>query len=569
MSAHDRRVRMTWEVRIPMRDGIHLSATLYLPSKLSARAPTIFTLTPYVAQVHHDRGVYFATNGYPFLTVDVRGRGNSDGKFKPNVDVWDGHDIVEWLAQQPYCNGKVAMWGGSYSGVDQWTTASTLPPHLATIVPVASAYFGVDFPFRNNIAPTYVMRWLTLVSGHAEQDKLFLDDEFWNGLFREWFESGVSFKSLDAFVGNPSSVFQEWIAYPELGRYWDSYSPTSEQYARLTLPILTITGSYDGDQPGALMHYREHLAAVKDSTRHYLVIGPWDHAGTRTPKLEFCGLKAGPGSLIDLGALHLEWYSWTMQAASKPEFLSKNVAYYVLGADLWRYADSLEAVTATRRAFYLSSTGNPIEVFASGSLSETLPTSGGPDYYTYDPRDTSHAALESAIDPESLVDQRMVLAMAGKQLVYHTAPFETEIEVSGFFSLSAWISLDQLDTDFCVSVYEIGSDGSSLLLTRDYLRARYRDSPCEAKLVDTQEPLRYEFDRFMFISRLVPKGARLRLVIGPINSIHYQRNYNTGGVVSEESIGDARAVTVRLFHDRDHPSALYVPLGQPRYEATQ
>src|SRR5258706_16238305 len=127
-------VQMQWGLEIPLRDGIHLNATLYLRKNPENRSPAIFTLTPYSAQTYHDRAVYFAAHGYPFLTVDVRGRGNSQGEFHPFIqEAEDGHDVVEWLSKQPYCNGQVAMWGGSYAGYDQWGTAKELPPHLATI----------------------------------------------------------------------------------------------------------------------------------------------------------------------------------------------------------------------------------------------------------------------------------------------------------------------------------------------------------------------------------------------------------------------------------------------------
>src|SRR5687768_1522404 len=113
-----------WGIRIPLRDGVLLNATLYLPKKLLAPAPCIFTLTPYVADSLHDRGAHFAANGYPCLLVDVRGRGNSEGVFRPRIqEAKDGHDVVEWIARQPYCNGKVAMRGGSYAGYSQWATA--------------------------------------------------------------------------------------------------------------------------------------------------------------------------------------------------------------------------------------------------------------------------------------------------------------------------------------------------------------------------------------------------------------------------------------------------------------
>src|ERR1700683_421849 len=142
-------VQMSWGIQIPMRDGTRLSATLYLPKTDSAPSPVVFTLTPYIGQTYHHVAAYFAERGLPFLTVDVRGRGNSEGTFNPLIqEAHDGHDIVEWLAHQPYCNGKVAMWGGSYAGYDQWATVKEGPPHLATIAPVASPYIGVDFPIR-------------------------------------------------------------------------------------------------------------------------------------------------------------------------------------------------------------------------------------------------------------------------------------------------------------------------------------------------------------------------------------------------------------------------------------
>jgi putative CocE/NonD family hydrolase len=557
-------LKVQWDVRIPLRDGIHLSAILYLPQHHSDPSPVIFTLTPYVAQTYHDRGVYFASRGYPFLTIDIRGRGNSQGVFALGPDDGkDGYDVVEWLARQPYCDGRVAMWGGSYAGYLQWATAREFPPHLSTIVPVAAPYRGVDSPLRYNHFALHRMQWLTLIAGHTLQDKIFADSIFWNQRFREWLESGTPFKALDHFLGHPSPIFQEWISHPQQDAYWDRCNPTPQEYSKLCMPILTITGSYDDDQPGALAHYREYMrsAPPEGRERHYLIIGPWDHAGTRTPQRQFCGLQCGPASLLDLGELHLEWYAWTLQGGPKPEFLQKPVAYYVLGAEEWRYADTLEGITARREPLYLQSNGNPTDVFKSGSLAAKPPLQNEPDHYVYDPRDVSLAALESTIDPACLTDQSMIHAAIGRQLVYHSALFERDAEISGFFKLAVWLSIDQPDTDFCASIYEIAADGGSILLTTDTLRARYRESLRAEKLICTQEPLRYDFERFLFVSRLIEKGQRLRLVIGPLHSIHWQKSYNSGKPVSEESMRDARAVTVRLLHDERYPSALYVPYG--------
>jgi uncharacterized protein len=340
--------------------------------------------------------------------------------------------------------------------------------------------------------------------------------------------------------------------------------PSAEQYAQLDMPILTITGSHDDDQPGALNYYREHMAhgSPQAKANHYLVIGPWDHFGTRTPKLEFAGLTVGSASLIDMGQLHLQWYAWTMQGGPKPAFLQKRVAYYVMGADKWRYADTLEAVTASQQLLWLDSAVNATDVVNSGSL-QTKRGKGAPDHYLYDPRDTGTAGLEPLPKEAPLTDQRLAYARTGKQFVYHSAPFEKATEISGVFKLSAWISIDRPDTDFDVAVYEIALDGTSTYLTGDVMRARYREGLRSPRLIQTTAPLRYDFDRFTFVSREIRKGSRLRLTIRPLNTFTSQKNYNSGKTVAEESMQDARTVTVNLFHDAKHASVLYVPLGQP------
>jgi predicted acyl esterase len=114
-----------------------------------------------------------------------------------------------------------------------------------------------------------------------------------------------------------------------------------------------------------------------------------------------------------------------------------------------------------------------------------------------------------------------------------------------------------------VRMSEIRPDGRSIALTSDSMRARYRESSREPKLIATGAPLRYDFEHFTFVSRQVGKGSRLRLTIAPINSITTEKNYNAPKTVAEQSMSDARTVTVTLFHDRAHPSALYVPIGQP------
>ncbi|MEO5623582.1 MAG: CocE/NonD family hydrolase [Dokdonella sp.] len=555
-------IKFQWGVKIPLRDGVKLNATLYQPRDQPQPLPCVFTLTPYIAQTYHERGMYFAAHEYVFLTVDVRGRGNSEGEFTPLLqEAKDGHDVVEWLATQPYCNGKVAMWGGSYAGYDQWATAKEFPPHLATIVPVASPKPGVDYPMQHNMFYSYDMQWLALVSGHTSQENVFGDSAFWSAQFKRAFQAHAPFNELDRYVGNPSPIFQSWISHPAQDAYWDSFSPTPEQLAKLSLPILSICGQYDGDQPGALAYYRDAMrdGSAQAQAKHYLIIGPWDHAGTRTPKADVGGLKFGPAALLDMNALHKEWYDWTMKDGAKPKFLQDRVAFYVTGEEAWRYAPTLDAATTRTDTWYLDSTAaRANDVFASGDL-RANPGRSQPDRYIYDPLDTSSAAWEEEDLPNGLTDQRGVLGASGKALFYHSPAFAADTDVAGFFKLSAWIALDQPDTDISVSVFEIKPDGSSVFLTSDAIRARYRHSLRDATLAKPGAIERYDFDHFTFVARRIAKGSRLRLVIGPMNSMYAEKNYNAGGVVADESGKDARKVTVTLYHDATHASALSLP----------
>jgi putative CocE/NonD family hydrolase len=559
-------VDMQWAVKIPMRDGVSLNATIYRPRGQKEKLPAVFTLTPYISDSYLERAFYFGAHGYVFALVDVRGRGNSGGEYEPFAhDGRDGHDIVEWLAAQPWCSGKVAMWGGSYAGFDQWSTAKELPPHLSTIVPAAAAHPGTDFPFQYNIFTPYDMQWLTFTSGVTGNGNLFGAAGFWGAKAREYYESHAAFREYDRLVGNPSPVFQKWLQHPTPDAYYDAMVPSAEQYARLAIPILTITGDYDGDQPGAFVYYSRHMKSGTADARqnHYLIVGPWDHAGTRTPKAEVGGLKFGPASLLDLNGLHRDWYDWTMKGAAKPAFLKKRVAYYVVGAEEWKYADTIEEATKERRVLALSSNGTAGDVFRSGSLSEEPASAAASDRWNYDPLDTRPGAAELDEDPNNLISQRALMNLFGNGAIYHGDPFPEATELTGFAKLTLWLSMDVPDTDLEVALYEILPDGGSVFLSGATMRARYRESLREAKPVPSGKPEKYVFDNFTFFSRRVAKGSRLRLLVHCINSIGSQKNYNGGGVVADESARDAKTAHVTLLHDAAHPSALEVPIGKP------
>jgi len=559
----EKNVSFSWGVKIPMRDGIHLNATIYKPISTQP-VPVIFTLTPYIADSYHPRAAYFSQHGYVFALVDCRGRGNSEGVFEPFIqEASDGYDLVEWLAKQPWCDGNVTMWGGSYAGYNQWITLKEIPPHLKTIVPVASAHAGVDSPFYKNIFFSYDMQWLTFISGVTGNVELFLDTSFWIEKFQEMYQHHKPYKTLDEIVGNQSTIFQTWIQHPHQDAYWDQMALTKKQYDQINMPILTITGHYDAEQPGAMECYRRHMTSDSDAKdKHYIVIGPWDHAGTRTPKLDFGGLKFDKSSLIDLNQLHKDWYDWTLKDGKKPTFLKKRVVYYVMGEEKWKYANRLEAIAPETRKLYLASNGSANDVFHSGSLTEKPVKDSSISEFTYDPLDKRYGELESEERKNYYTDQTLDMNLFGNGLVYHSATFNKDIEITGCVKFVVWIALNVQDTDFRVGLSEVLSYGEVILLTEDLLRVRYRESQREEKLVVPGEICQYKFDGFKFFSRRIAKGSRLRLVITCPNSIYYQKNYNSGGVVADETDADAKVAHITLYHDGDHQSYLEIPIAK-------
>ena len=248
--------------------------------------------------------------------------------------------------------------------------------------------------------------------------------------------------------------------------------------------------------PLAITEIIWQIRLLRHARKHFLVIGPWDHAGTRTPTDEVAGVKFGPGAVIDLNDLHRQWYDWTMKSGPRPEFLKNQVAYYLLAAGNsgangeWKYADNFETLVANPKIFYLDSkNGDANGVFRSGSLIEKQP-SEGLDTFIYDPLDTTRGERVDGIDPKEKtagIDQTYPLSIAKDGLVYHTEALPNETSFIGCPAVTLWVSIDTPDVDLSAHLYEIQPDGTSIVLWSDTRRLRYRDSLREAKLVKPGE----------------------------------------------------------------------------------
>jgi uncharacterized protein len=542
------------QVKVPLRDGVHLNATLYRPDSLQDPLPVIFLFTPYPEDTSHSSGAYFAAHGYIYAVVDVRGRGDSEGVFDPFAhEGQDGYDIVEWFAKQPWCNGKLAMFGGSYAGGDQWLTATMRPPHLTTIVPTASAHPGVDFPASHHILTPYDVQWLALTTGHVLYSQV-LRDSLWDNAAKRLYLDKASFKDIDTYTGTKSEIFQTWIRHPDLDEYWKTREGSGEQIAGVHIPVLEVTGTHDGDEPGALSFHADHDASPANAQTTYLVVGPWNHGGTRDPTQDVDSEHFGTASLIDIRRLHLQWYDYTMKGGPKPAFLQKNVMYYVAGsgAECWKSADSLSQVSSSSLTLFLDASGGAKSVYHSGVLSPILNGTTGGEWLS-DPNDLSAANAPDA-QPGAMLH--------GNGLVFHSAPFAEDTEIDGKMDLRLWLSIDAPDTDLSASLYLVTPDGKSHYLTDSALRARYRNSEEHPEPIHKNQPEEYRFspDQPFFAER-APKGSQLRLVLMSLNDPQHEKNWNSMKPVADQTGQDARVAHIRLLQTTEHPSTLTLPLG--------
>lgn len=265
--------------------------------------------------------------------------------------------------------------------------------------------------------------------------------------------------------------------------------------------------------------------------------------------------------MFDAFALDRDWYRWTMADGDRPEFIRDRVTYFVAGANEWKSAPSLEKVNDSELVLQLGTDRAGHDVFHSGVMAEVPDTRSPHSQYVYDPLDTSKA--ERGVAEDYIVDQGEVMHVDGDGMIFHSAPFETPTEISGYLRLEAWIEMDVPDTDINATLYEIRPDGTSIALAGETLRTRHRDGLREVRMMEPGKVEKLVFERFYWFSRLVAKDSRLRLFIRPANGLSQQRHYNAARPVHEQTAADARTATVRLHHSEDYPSRLVLPVVSP------
>ena len=572
---------------IPMRDGARLAANVFLPRRATEGLPALVEFTPYSRDTGSPEGVRFAAEGFAFVSVDCRGRGDSEGVFLGHHagEADDGFDIVEWAAAQPWCNGHVAMFGGSYTGQNQWTTAAAHPPHLRTIIPAVASMGGLA-PGAGGIPIDHQFNWGMLTAGKSLSQRLVAEAAVHVARLAEAFEAHESFRSLNERLGGPWGLPEEMNTTPQFAPWRPEWGPDTAGLPGVDMPVLEITGPYDLAVRGALEHHRRYCGARAADQRpnHHLVLGPWEHGAALSGRPQVGDLVFGPAANIDVMQLVIDWYRWVMCGGDKPPFLDAPVRYYVTGAEEWRSATDLAAATAGTMPWYLVGHDGPHSAAHPGWL-RPEPVDSPPFRFVCDPNERTTMLLEQqpspagqshnplmelppsyhdlgahlmGVDPTSPV---FVASVDGFGAVYTSAQLTQPLELVGEPHLDAWVVLDQPDADLCALLYELRVDGTRILLSPAVQRLRHRDPAQGVQLMVPGQATLVAFRNFHWFSRRLAVGSRLQLAVRHTGSLRMDRNHHTGRPDGFETPDDVRVATVELLHAGEHRSVLHVPIG--------
>jgi len=547
-------------VAAKLRDGVTLRADIYRP-KAEGKFPVLLVRTPYDKTGEMNFGLRAAARGYVVIAQDVRGRFTSEGEWYPfKNESLDGYDTVEWAAALPYSNGKVGMFGGSYVGATQYLAAIAKPPHLAGICPTVTA-------------SNYHDGW-TYQGGAFEQ---WFNESWTSGLaldtMRRRSEKGVnplegskalplvSYPVLEA----PSSAgiatyFTDWLAHPNYDNYWKQIS-IEDHYADIQVPIYGIGAWYDIFLGGTLRNYvglkkEAGTEAARKGQRLEVTVGGHAGGGRKIGAVDF-----GEKLDADGDGRMLQWYDWLLKGEANGVDKEKPVRIFVMGKNEWRDEDDWPLARAKNTRYYLHSASAANGLGGNGTLNTTAPAEEKPDQYVFDPSDAVPTIggplccqrLPMGVGPQ---DQRPA-EQRPDVLVYTTAAFAKDTEVTGPVSLDLYASTSAVDTDFTGKLVDVWPDGFAQNLTEGILRLRYRNSQEKPEMANPGETYHITVDLWA-TSNVFLAGHRLRLEVSSSNFPRFDRNLNTG----EEQARATRMVkaTNMIFHDKAHPSALILPI---------
>ncbi|HET7080100.1 MAG TPA: CocE/NonD family hydrolase [Chloroflexia bacterium] len=559
-------------VMVAMRDGVHLATDVYRLDG-AAPAPALVTRTPYDKE-HALAGNSFdilraVQAGYVVVIQDVCGRYASDGAFEPmRNEATDGCDAFAWVAAQPWSDGMVGTFGGSYLGATQWLPAREQPPALRAMAPVVTfsdMYAGSAY--QGGAKVLHDLRWVVadIVPGEIRRRVARGAVAPPNGGQLD-VDAVLNYLPLgdDPLIRDAAPFYQDWLAHATADEYWRPLSPNAG-YDKITVPALNISGWYDIFLWDTFQNFngmRERGGAEQARRFARVIIGPWTHMNFTGsfPEREF-GPAAG-SEAIDLSGIQLRWFDHWLKGVANGVEQEAPVTIFVMGVDQWRAESAWPLPDTQYRPYYLHSAGAANSLHGDGTLSGESPHDESPDVYLYNPfRPVPTVGGQVILPGANSMGPRDQRAVEERDdvLVYSTAVLDRPVEVTGPIELRLFVSSSARDTDFTGKLVDVFPDGRALILTEGILRARYRNSFTEPELLEPDRVYELRLDLWATANVFLP-GHRIRLEVSSSNFPRFARNSNTGGVMAGEAAGEYRPAINRIFHDAARPSRLILPI---------
>jgi putative CocE/NonD family hydrolase len=507
------------EIEIPMHDGVVLAADLYAPAGGDPK-PAIVVWTPYDKSnpdwVVRDARRY-QHHGYAFVAVDCRGRGKSEGEFRAWVnDGKDGHDTVEWVAAQPWCDGAVGTTGASYSGWAQWATAFEHPSSLRCMISsVACGRFMEAMPFIGGCLHLWYPPWCYMLRHRITADTTDVD---WDEVL--W---RLPVGAMADGLGIGGRTWLDLMEHECLDEFWRSLR-FDGRYGEIDVPVLHVTGWWDySDAPATLHHY---LQAAQDApVRQRLIVGPWSHVGSVYPDDRYDGVVHGPHAALDLEAAHLRFFDHHLRGGSDDEAAEPGALFFITGANVWHSAERWP-LASTEEPWHLDAAG------ADGALSSAPPAEPSTVAYIYDPDDPVRPAIDFALDEMEPPLDQTERESRDDVVTFTSLPLTAPLLICGIPRLELLATTDGDDTDWHVKLTQVDGDERSLQFASGRLRASYANDLGAPAPVKPGEARRYEIALDACTHEL-QAGHRLRLSVTSSDFPWFARNPNRFSSLSE------------------------------------
>ena len=590
------------KLMIPMRDGTRMQADVYRPKNV-ARAPIVFVRTPYNFNwwdvrngVPRDLSAELdaVKRGYAFVEMNERGHFFSEGNYDIlGPPLTDGYDEIQWMATQPWSNGKVGLIGCSSTAEWQSAVAATAPPGLATIIPQGfgagvgkvGPYYEQGNWYRGGAVQMLFIDWL-----YGEQNQvrpMFAPNTSQEDLIRasksfdlaqqlppvDWSKAFWHLPVMDLIraVDGPPGIFADSMPGIATGGAMIRRTPNDSAWYRgglwhenmkINVPGLYFMSWYDVSVGPNLAEYNTVRKTADPGIRdqQYAVIAPTLHCSyKRATEQTIVGERDMGDARYDYDALTWAWFDHFLKGEANGLLdTMPKVRYYTMGLNKWQTSDTWPPRGAESMTFFLGSNGHANTLNGDGVLTTKAPSKDLPDSFSYDPMNPvpSHGgnvccqgnALQGGALDQREIEQRPDV------LVYTSEPLKEGIEVSGPIEFTVYVSSDRKDTDITVKLIDVYPDGRAYNLDETIQRLRYRngyDKPLawmEAGKVYsvTLQP--------MTTSNWFDAGHRIRIEVSSSNFPRFDRNLNTGGNNYDETEGVVARNSVH--HSRQYPSKI-------------